>query len=69
MDFLLFVLKTIPRQFALFEFQENLLGFINSIFLMLESLCEELITFCVRLEPRDVRKFMQYSYQVFKRFV
>ena len=27
-----FVLKTIPRQLALFEFQENFLCFINSIF-------------------------------------
>ena len=30
-EFSLFVLKTIPRQLALFKFQENFLGFINAI--------------------------------------
>ena len=40
-----FVLKTILRELALFEFQENFLCFINSIFFMLENLCIQLSTF------------------------
>ena len=40
--------KNIPRQLALFEFQENFLFFyyFNSFF-MLENLCVELGTFCI----------------------
>ena len=66
----LFVLKTIHRPLALFEFQVNFLCFINSImFDVREPMRRTWHFFCFKLEPRNVCKFIQYSYLIFKRFV